>query len=233
MSRSGSAQREPKPSPARSRATPDVDLARLESLPFAEIRQLWLAHGGRAKSERGRSVQRRIMVREIAYRVQSRRAGGMDKATTRLLKQAVRAVLDGREMSSSTEATKRGVRDRLERSTSTDVDPAAPRSSSSPCLPDRPLQSARHSCRASTTTASVPLPVGARLVRTWRGRTHEVTVVEDGKAFNYKGKTYRSLSKIAREITGTVWSGPRFFGIAKAASRGGKRSAGTQKERGL
>ena len=53
---------------------------------------------------------------------------------------------------------------------------------------------------------------GTRLLREWQGRTHEVIVVEDGD-FLYAGARFRSLSKIAREITGTQWSGPSFFGL--------------------
>jgi Protein of unknown function (DUF2924)/Sodium/calcium exchanger protein len=53
---------------------------------------------------------------------------------------------------------------------------------------------------------------GARLVREWNGRTHTVTVEEEG--FTYAGGNYRSLSAIARDITGARWSGPRFFGLA-------------------
>jgi hypothetical protein len=53
---------------------------------------------------------------------------------------------------------------------------------------------------------------GARLVREWNGQTHTVTVEEEG--FTYAGRNYRSLSAIAREITGARWSGPRFFGLA-------------------
>ena len=52
---------------------------------------------------------------------------------------------------------------------------------------------------------------GARLVREWHGRTHSVTVLEDG--FEYAGATYPSLTKIARKITGAHWSGPRFFDV--------------------
>ncbi len=52
---------------------------------------------------------------------------------------------------------------------------------------------------------------GARLVRAWRGETHSVVVLEDG--FAWRDKTWRSLSVIAREITGAHWSGPRFFGL--------------------
>ena len=55
------------------------------------------------------------------------------------------------------------------------------------------------------------LKPGARLVREWRGETHTVIVLEDG--FEWQGKRWRSLSVIAREITESHWSGPRFFGL--------------------
>ncbi|MCB9848488.1 MAG: DUF2924 domain-containing protein [Phycisphaeraceae bacterium] len=61
----------------------------------------------------------------------------------------------------------------------------------------------------------IPLRTGATLVRTWRGRRHEVTVLDDGKRFRYRDAEYASLSEIAREITGARWSGPRFFGLKK------------------
>jgi len=63
----------------------------------------------------------------------------------------------------------------------------------------------------------VRLRPGARLVREWRGETHEVIVTEDG--FLWQGKTWPSLSVIAREMTGTRWSGPRFFGLDKPIAR--------------
>ena len=52
---------------------------------------------------------------------------------------------------------------------------------------------------------------GARLVREWNGILHEVDVVDDG--YVWRGQRHRSLSAIALVITGTKWSGPRFFGI--------------------
>ena len=60
-------------------------------------------------------------------------------------------------------------------------------------------------------TPSLNLKPGARLVREWHGRTHTITVTEDG--FDYAGANYPSLSKIATKITGAHWSGPRFFGL--------------------
>ena len=55
------------------------------------------------------------------------------------------------------------------------------------------------------------LKPGARLVREWHGRTHTVTVTEDG--FEYAGTSYPSLTKVAKKITGAHWSGLRFFGL--------------------
>jgi hypothetical protein len=54
---------------------------------------------------------------------------------------------------------------------------------------------------------------GTRIVREWGGKLHEVVVVDSG--FTYDGQKYRSLSEIARQITGTRWSGPMFFGLKK------------------
>lgn len=57
---------------------------------------------------------------------------------------------------------------------------------------------------------SVAVP-GAQLIREWNGRTYQVEVVEGG--YRMDGTTYRSLSAVARRITGAQWSGPRFFGL--------------------
>ncbi len=55
------------------------------------------------------------------------------------------------------------------------------------------------------------LKAGTRLIRQWNNRTIAVTVEEGG--FVWEDRSYRSLSAIAREVTGTAWSGPRFFGL--------------------
>lgn len=54
---------------------------------------------------------------------------------------------------------------------------------------------------------------GTRLIREWNGRTIAVQVRDDG--FVWEERQYSSLSQIAREVTGTQWSGPRFFGLAR------------------
>lgn len=61
------------------------------------------------------------------------------------------------------------------------------------------------------TAPLITLAPGTRLVREWQGHTHHVTVLPQG--FDYQGTHFKSLSAIARAITGTPWSGPQFFGL--------------------
>lgn len=56
------------------------------------------------------------------------------------------------------------------------------------------------------------MKAGTRLLRSWNGRSIEVNVTDTG--FEHDGRSFKSLSKIAREVTGTAWSGPRFFGLS-------------------
>lgn len=62
------------------------------------------------------------------------------------------------------------------------------------------------------------LKPGTRLVRRWQNITYDVLVVEDG--FLFKGQPFGSLSAIAEAITGTRWSGPRFFGLKTSGKPG-------------
>jgi hypothetical protein len=66
------------------------------------------------------------------------------------------------------------------------------------------------------------LPVaGTRLIREWHGQRHEVTVIAGG--YEYQGRRYRSLTAIAKLITGNHWNGPNFFGLrAKSRQEGGR-----------
>lgn len=83
----------------------------------------------------------------------------------------------------------------------------------------RLLQRVAEEIRAGKPISSVQSPTlkpGIRLLREWNGTTHEVIVLEDGVLF--RGKRHRSLSEVARLITGSRWSGPRFFGLK--ASKG-------------
>jgi hypothetical protein len=55
---------------------------------------------------------------------------------------------------------------------------------------------------------------GTAIIKQWRGAQHVITVLANG--FEHQGKVYRSLSQLAREITGTRWNGPAFFGLRKS-----------------
>lgn len=148
-----------------------IDLARLPKMPLAELRALWVEHIGR-----GTPPQRRLLIRELAWRVQEHRHGGFDAQTHRLLQDAIRAPGNGKPGAIRT------------------------RPKGKPRTPPK-------------------LPPAARIIREWRGQRHEVIVVESGRAYQHAGRTYRSLTEVAKAITGTHQSGPRFFGITTRAKQ--------------
>ena len=79
-------------------------------------------------------------------------------------------------------------------------------------LPPRTRRALRAAAKADGRSTLTNLPSrGTRLIREWHGSLHEVEVLEDG--YLWRGVRHRSLSAIARAITGTRWSGPRFFGL--------------------
>jgi hypothetical protein len=77
-------------------------------------------------------------------------------------------------------------------------------------LPRRSVQTLGQLATGKTQTSA--LRPGMRLMREWNGTLHIVTV-DDGGSICWNGKHWASLSKVAREITGTRWSGPAFFGL--------------------
>lgn len=77
------------------------------------------------------------------------------------------------------------------------------------------ITGARGAKRIERTRIDRSVKMGTRFIREWQGRT--VEVVADGSGgYLYRSRTYKSLSAIAREITGTRWSGPAFFGLTAA-----------------
>lgn len=66
--------------------------------------------------------------------------------------------------------------------------------------------------RAVSAPAATVLTAGTRLTREWQGARHEVVVEPDGR-FRHRDELHRSLSQVARKITGSRWNGPRFFGL--------------------
>ena len=151
------------PRKQRARKTLAVDLAALSDFPLNELKERWSDLYGSACPPR---MSRNILVRAIAYRVQERALGGLDRSTRRRFDRAAADLAAGR----------------------------------------------------------IPVPLapkikpGTRLLREWQGKVHEVIVLDKG--VDYRGKSWPSLSAVAREITGARWSGPRFFGLTGGASNG-------------
>ena len=79
-------------------------------------------------------------------------------------------------------------------------------------LPRKVQQALDQFAGAKTRTAAAG--PGTRLVREWQGQVHFVTIGED-QVISWDGRTFRSLSQVAKAITGTHWSGPAFFGLKK------------------
>jgi hypothetical protein len=71
--------------------------------------------------------------------------------------------------------------------------------------------------RPPTEAPTTKVTPGSVLIREWHGVSHRVTVLADGVLL--RGARYRSLSEVARKITGTRWSGPRFFGLRAPTKR--------------
>jgi Protein of unknown function (DUF2924) len=148
-------------------------VADLEGHDLSGLRRHWRAHLG---GEPPTHLPRWLLMRVLAYRLQSDAFGGLDKSIQRML------------------PSKR------------DDDAAAP-----------------FERRAPQTREGVGLKAGALLVREWKGRLERVMILEEG--FGWNGQTFRSLSQIAKAMTGTNWNGHRFFGLrqGKPAANGEER----------
>jgi hypothetical protein len=130
----------------------EAEIAHIRSLGIDALRRSWRAVFGRTPPA---ALTKDLLGRMIAFHMQERAFGGLDRESLRLL-------------------------DGFARHTG---------------LPRRHLKP------------------GTMLVRDYQGERHTVTVTPDG--FDWQGTTYTSLSAIARAITGTAWSGPRFFALAR------------------
>lgn len=188
-----------------TRSQVDIDLDQLPRMPLTRLRVLWAEQIGKAKPP----VQKRLLIRELAWRLQERTHGGLDAETTRLLQSAMRQVGQARRDRDADAGATGQVAATIEPH-------GAGRARVAP-----PKRVKRSGQRVAA------LPPSSRLVRIWGGVSHEVTVLDGGKRYRYREHEYRSLSEIARIITGTHWSGPRFFGVAASGttpiSKGGKR----------
>lgn len=201
------------------------EIAAIGDLSREELVKRWIkAHG----SPPPKGLKRGLLERSAAWHLQSKRLGGLRsdvrRTLTRLMvgsnpaeatpssnqklsSQALRAIPDTGSQGLE------DARDAAEQFPDLTLSPGIGDPSSGSARPVRPAQSSTDA--VSHVSASPPLrarpAAGTRLVREWNGRTHVVEVTQDG--FVMDGKNYRSLSAIAKRITGAHWSGPRFFGL--------------------
>jgi Protein of unknown function (DUF2924) len=139
----------------------EAEIAHLRSLAPGALQRHWRVIFGRTPPA---ALSKDLLGRMIAYRLQERAFGGLDRESLRFL----------------------------------------------------------HGLARHGGSARRRLKPGTVLVRDYQGQRHTVTVVSDG--FEWQGATYPSLSAIARAVTGTAWSGPRFFALAPAKGAPARRN---------
>ena len=166
------------------------EVAEIGSLSRTELAARWQAVHGHPPPK---GIRHELLVRSATWHLQAKRLGGMSTETRRLLRSAI-----SRAESDVLAPDKRAMRERHHQHKAEAVDIAGAGRSRSPSA-------------ASAPRLRRQLAPGARLIREWNGRTHVVDVIEGG--FVFQAKVHRSLTAIARQITGAHWSGPRFFGL--------------------
>ena len=185
----------------------DDTLAALATMTPAQLRDEW-QRVYRAPAPR---ISPDLLARGIAWQLQERALGGLAPSAARELKRlaaasavnaAAGAASAGTAMAS---AAKNGGADTVATAASAARSPAPTRAAAPP-----PANAA-------------DLRPGTTLMRSWGDRSWSVLVTETGLVF--EGRHYDSLSKIAREITGAHWSGPRFFGMRAASAKRDKDRA--------
>ena len=180
---------------ARQAAKLEAALSELEMLDLDALRSRWHRLVGRPAPVTFRVS---LLRAALAYKRQEQVQGGVKASTRRLLHRVADAADPAR-------------RDHLASSDGQAGTPPNPAVS-------RSTQAEPASGRRRTPSPPLRIKPGTRLLRTWQGGTHEVLVGDDG--VSYRGQAYRSLSEVARLITGQRWSGPLFFGLKRRASPG-------------
>ncbi len=145
-----------------------------------------------------------LLQRLLAQLLQEQIYGGLSAAAVRQLEAAASAAATDAAKGVSAGSSSSSQHSCCPSSTSPSL------STSASALPSN-LPTPSKAARRRVSSRQVTLTTGTRLVREWNGRTISVEVVDDH--FVWNNAPYRSLSEIARAVTGTRWSGPRFFGI--------------------
>ena len=165
-----------------------AEIAKLEDLAVSELAERWQDLFGEAPRSRNKAWLRK----RIAYRMQEMAFGGLSPAALERIEEL---------------AEKAPIRRRGGRLLSA-LTNGAPERPKKPAGPERRVAAAVTA--PSERDERLP-PEGYILTREHGGETHEVEVLEDG--FEYEGRPYRTLSEVARAITGAKWNGYTFFGL--------------------
>jgi hypothetical protein len=173
----------------------DRELEQLEAMSRGELVERWQAAYGCPPPA---GARRDLLMYAAAWNIQAKRLGGFSREVKRMLRREI---------------------ERLRHECRIGLDAAAGDNSGSSRSPDIVADGNATASAANHNSLSAALPSvgprkpvpGARLLRDWNGRTHVIDVTENG--YLYDETIYRSLSAIARRITGAHWSGPRFFGL--------------------
>ncbi|MFK0689896.1 DUF2924 domain-containing protein [Mesorhizobium sp. IMUNJ 23033] len=167
----------------RKRRDLDSEIAGVGDLTRDELTAAWTKAHGCASPK---GVKRGLLERSAAWHLQAKRLGGLTSTVKKTL--------------GTSNPHRTNLDSVLPSNTGSDRQDGVP--SVRPTSSDKALKSSLR---------SLPPRAGSRLMREWNGQMHIVEVVDDG--FVLDGKTYGSLSAVARRITGAHWSGPRFFGL--------------------
>ena len=179
-------------------------LAKIANLSLPDLLEQWHALGFGEPPR----LPLPLLQRLLAQLLQEQVYGGLSAKAVRQLEAAANDTANGMHARSSLSSASSSSSRHSPCPSSTS--PSLSTSTSTSALPSNlPTPSKVASQRVSS--RQVTLRAGTRLVREWNGRTISVEVVDDH--FVWNDAPYRSLSEVARAVTGTRWSGPRFFGI--------------------
>ena len=164
-----------------------AQLAELQQMTVGQLRERYLELYGTPTNTRNK----KYLQKKLAYRVQELAEGGLSgKALKRIDELAETAPIRHRQKG----------------------EPAATSNAESDAMPTDPETAQPSKSKRAKKALDPRLPaVGEFLTKTYKGAEYQVQVLDDG--FEFNGRHYRSLSRIAREITNTVWNGFLFFGL--------------------
>lgn len=183
-------------------------------LDLEGLRQRWRALTGTTAPPSFRCA---LLQAAIAYKLQEQVYGGLKPGTLRLLirvaAQADHAKQQGQPQGDAgVWGQQLGHRLPTPGQADPDAQPTTERGGGNAAAGRSTVTGPSHGARHPTVVRVKP---GTRLLRTWQGKTHEVLVTDTGVL--WRGRPYRSLSEVARTITGQRWSGPLFFGLKRRA----------------